>query len=151
METRILLTRMPRLMRDVLTEIIRSQGDMRLVGRADDVRGLPVQIRRSAPDVVVVGLEREEFPGLCRAVLRRFPEVKVLAVEERGRRLSLYELRPTRSPLGEASPGRLLAWIRRAADGRGWCDEVVGGTVALPDAAVAALRRPPRDTEGRVQ
>lgn len=115
METRILLARMPRILHDVLSEMIRSQSDMRLVGEVEENHRLAAAIRGSAPHVVVMGAEREESPGLCHSILRRFPDVKVLALEGHGRRLSLYEMRPVYTPLGEASPARLLAWIRQAA------------------------------------
>ena len=115
METRILLTCMPRILHDVLSEMIRSQSDMRLVGESEEAGRLAAVIRRAAPHVVVMGVDGEESLVSCEAILRRFPEVKVLALEGQGRRLALYEMRPVRVPMGEASPARLLAWIRQAA------------------------------------
>lgn len=144
METRILLTRMPRILHDVLSEMIRSQSDMRLVGEAEETRRLAAAIRGSAPHVVVMGAEREESPALCRSILRRFPDVKVLALEGHGRRLSLYEMRPVHVPLGEASPARLLAWIRQAARNGSAGAEPGGGPPA--DGA----RNPDLDPDGRV-
>ena len=117
---------------------------MRLVGELEENGRLAAVIRRAAPHVVVMGADREESPGLCESILRRFPEVKVLALEGHGRRLSLYEMRPVYVPLGEASPTRLLAWIRQAAHSGPRSAEAADGPSAHP------LEEPNPDRDERV-
>ena len=66
------------------------------------------------PEVLVVGLPEDDALRLCAAALSRFPAIKVFALEELGRSVSLYELRPTRSRLGTLSPAELADAIRHA-------------------------------------
>jgi hypothetical protein len=111
---RVLLARMPRLLRDILTDRIGAEADMELVGFVEPVEALAARIGESAADVVVVGTEPEEATPVWREVLARHPYTKLLAIEGVGRTASLYELRPTRTRLGEASPTSVAEWIRRA-------------------------------------
>lgn len=111
---RVLLARMPRLLRDILTDRIGAEADMELVGFVEPVEALAARIAESAADVVVVGTEEAEATPVWREVLARHPCTKLLAIEGVGRTASLYELRPTRTRLGEASPSSVAEWIRRA-------------------------------------
>lgn len=53
--------------------------------------------------------------GEIDAAVRAFPERRLLAITHDGRSAALYEMRPHRRPLGEASPERLVAIIREHA------------------------------------
>ena len=66
-------------------------------------------------------------------LLSDHPRVRVVAVEESGRRASLYELRPTCTVLHELSGDELVASIRRAVQ---------------PMPLVAAGDAPPRGASG---
>jgi chemotaxis response regulator CheB len=111
--TRVLLARLPRMLRDILREIIAAQPDMVIVAEADDAEDLVAATAPYAPDVLVVGLEASETQEVAHDVLRRAPWLRVLAIEAGGRRAWLHMLRPYQMLLGEVSPSMLLDAIRQ--------------------------------------
>jgi DNA-binding NarL/FixJ family response regulator len=111
---RILLARMPRMVCDILREVLDAQPDMRVVAELGNGQVLSERVAAERPDVVIVGLERDEPPAICGELLSDHPRVRIVAVEESGRRASLYELRPTCTVLHELSGDELVASIRRA-------------------------------------
>jgi hypothetical protein len=129
---RVLLAHMPGLLHDVLAHSLAAEPDLELVGEeagaasparaAGDAPVAPdapgAELARTRPDVLVLGLYRDEPPGVCADVLREFPRLKVIALEGMGMRASMHELRPTYAPLGALSAGEIAAAIRCAARGR---------------------------------
>ena len=104
---RIALIRLPRMLRDILTEIVSTQADMAIVADAD----APDEAGNA--DFVIAGAERL-VQDEVEALLEARPRMKVLAVAGDGRQTFLYELRPQMVPLGEVSPQTLLQVIRAA-------------------------------------
>ncbi len=84
---------------------------MAVVGIIDD-GDVPAAIRRTRADVVVVGQDAQGERDFYVRLWRRHPHVKVLAISDRGKKGSLYELRPRRMPLGKISACSLAAAIR---------------------------------------
>jgi len=112
---RILLLRLPRLVRDLLAERLGAEPDLEVVDAGEAPGdGAAAALARLEPDVVVVGLGADERPLVWAEMLGRLPHLKLLALEERGRDVSLYELRPTRTRLGPLSPSDVVAAVRRA-------------------------------------
>jgi DNA-binding NarL/FixJ family response regulator len=115
---RVLLVHPPGVLREILKEVIGSQSDMEVVGELDAHHELVPEIDRTGAQFVVWCLEPldddslEPIPDACRVLLDACPRLKVLAVENRGRTGSLYELRPWRRRLGELGTGRLLGVLR---------------------------------------
>jgi DNA-binding NarL/FixJ family response regulator len=108
---RVLMSGMPRILRDIVSQLVAEQPDMRVVGAfADDVG--PDTLTELQPDVLVLGSGGGNVPALCRALVQRRPALKVLAVEMDGRRTWLYEMRPHQTLIGEISPTALLDTIR---------------------------------------
>jgi DNA-binding NarL/FixJ family response regulator len=108
---RVLMSGMPRILRDIVSELVAEQSDMRVVGAfADDV-GVET-LAELRPDVLVLGSDAADVPALCRGLVQQRPALKVLAVEMDGRRTWLYEMRPHQTLIGEISPGALLDTIR---------------------------------------
>jgi len=103
---------------DIVAEALGEQPDMELVGRNDNVKETVSEARHRSAEVVVMGLADSALPDECLALLNDLPRVKVLGVTTDGRRAYLYELRPQRSTLGEASPEGLIIAIRRAVNAR---------------------------------
>jgi hypothetical protein len=108
---RVLMSGLPRILRDIVSELVAEQADMRVVGAfADDVG--PDTLAELRPDVLVLGSRAADVPALCRGLVQRRPALKVLAVEGDGRRAWLYEMRPHQTLVGEISPAALLDTIR---------------------------------------
>ena len=129
---------MPRMMRDIVAAIIVAQPDMTIVGESGeggDAESIAGAVAAARPDVLIVGMERAEGgepPVLCAELLSRFPQVKVIAVEDHGRSSALWELRPHRALLGEVSPQGLVDSIRAATGPEAF---VVRGAAAAPRSA----------------
>jgi DNA-binding NarL/FixJ family response regulator len=111
----ILLGVMPRMLYDVVSQILSAEPDMLVVaeGVEDDV--LVARVERERPDVVVVAVPAGAPPALCGELLSRFPRLTVVTLEDRGQRGSIYTLRPMRVRLDDLSSARLVDAIRRAA------------------------------------
>ena len=110
----MLLAEMPRMMRDVFKQVVEDQSDMEVVGDLTDPVELLLAAGQRQADVVVLGLNDADFPGICSHLLSEYPHLKLLGVTADGRRAFLYELRPQKVAIGEVSPEGLLAAIRTA-------------------------------------
>jgi DNA-binding NarL/FixJ family response regulator len=110
--TRIILSGLPRMLGEIIRELVRTEPDLCIVGEYRD-RGQALEaIERKTPDVVITGLERLARPDVA-DLLGHHPAVRVLAVSADGSESYLYELRPHERMLGEVSPRTLLTAIRR--------------------------------------
>jgi hypothetical protein len=73
-------------------------------------------VNRNRPQVVVTALEGADDPDAPPRALTRLltdhPGLRILVVENDGRSASLWELRPTRTRLGELSLQRLVRAVR---------------------------------------
>jgi DNA-binding NarL/FixJ family response regulator len=114
-QIRIALTRMPRMLREILEESIAAEATMRIVGDAADAGDLAAVAARREADVIVSSVEPSE-EELRRAFGTR-PELRVIVLDPAGDRGVLHELRPERVTLGQASPQNLIAAIQEHA---GW-------------------------------
>lgn len=108
---------MPRVLHDIICRSIDGCDDMVVVGSVhggDDTVG--PELWDAAPAVVVIGAKHPETAeSRCPRLLAERAATKLLAVADDGGETFLYELRPSRTPLGELSPSALLAAIRSAA------------------------------------
>jgi DNA-binding NarL/FixJ family response regulator len=102
------------MLRDIVMETLAVEPDMQVVGEVSTADELLRSVERTHADVVVTG--RDDSP-LASMLLRKQPQLKVIAVADNGRESSLYEMRPQRVPLGEITPRRLVAEIRQAVHG----------------------------------
>jgi len=108
---RILLGHMPPLLEDIVRDVLGEEPGMYEVRDCPRHVTLGECIERDRPQVVIVRLE-EGSTTTWQQLLRRAPELKVLGLHANGRRASLYEMRPTRTLLGEATAERLRSWVR---------------------------------------
>jgi DNA-binding NarL/FixJ family response regulator len=111
---RIVFAHLPLMLRDILRSAVAGQSDMEVVGEVAEVEELPFTLRRTAPDVVILGLHQWEVPELFTPLFDEDPWVKILAVTSDGREAVLYELRTHAMPIGEVSPQGLAKAIRAA-------------------------------------
>jgi hypothetical protein len=103
---------MPRMLSDIITDVIGDQPDMEKVGDLPSRDGLRAAVETTAADVVLLGLLDSDLPDDCLPVFTAYPSLRMLGVAADGRRAFLYELRPQRFPLGEVSPNGLVEAIR---------------------------------------
>jgi hypothetical protein len=99
------------ILHDVIRGIVEAETDMAVVGDLDRPDRLGPTIAETRAAFVIWGVENDA-PDFYPNVLHDWPLLKVLAVEGDSRRSFLWEMRPTRAPLGELSPDRLIAALR---------------------------------------
>jgi hypothetical protein len=109
---RVAFTDMPEMLTQIAAAVVDRQPEMRVMGALDRRLPLAAAVARSGADVLIAGDATSEAE--IRALLRERPRMRVLAVQGAGRESSLWEQRPTRTPVGELSPDNLLAAIRGA-------------------------------------
>ena len=99
------------MLRDMLAHALAGQPGVELMSEPP----LPVQkAAATSPDVVIVGTEDEGSAGTL-ALLRRWPQSRVLLISSSGRCASLVELQPRRTALGEVSLVELLQVVTQSA------------------------------------
>jgi DNA-binding NarL/FixJ family response regulator len=117
--TRIVLVNMPRMLREIIRSTLGSDPTCEIVGEYDEHIALEVALDRSRADVVVVSTEVFEPREIHAHLLAEASPLKVLAVRPDASQAFLHELYPRQVVLGELSPERLTAAVRRTwADSR---------------------------------
>jgi DNA-binding NarL/FixJ family response regulator len=111
---RILLGPLPPRVRDALERSLSAHADMEVVGAVTTPIEVLLAVGRTSTDVVLLGLEDGDLPGIASHLLDEYPAVRVLAVSSDLRQALLYELRPHLVHLGEVSPDGLAEAIRTA-------------------------------------
>jgi chemotaxis response regulator CheB len=115
LSTRILVVALPRMLEEIVTDILRAQRGMEIAGTIRKVDGLTRKVARTRPDVVVIG--GDDAP-LAAALLEQSPRLKVLAVAEEGKDWWLYSLTAERTRLGSLSSATLVRAVERAVKPR---------------------------------
>jgi chemotaxis response regulator CheB len=78
---RVLIANRPRLMRDLILATISDHAEIEVVGEVEDERDIRQNVEQTRPDYLVIALDQpDQRPTLCDALLRDFPEMKILAV-----------------------------------------------------------------------
>jgi DNA-binding NarL/FixJ family response regulator len=113
-EIRILLSGMPRMLREIIAEVVRAQPDMVVVGEHPADSELAEVAQQLQADVVILGAEDGGLPARGRELVYRSPRITVLAVEANGRQAWLYELRPYQTVIDQVAPNDLVSRIRAA-------------------------------------
>jgi DNA-binding NarL/FixJ family response regulator len=108
---RIALGRMPRLLRDILVQVLGSERDMTIVGEAAEPAEFEALLERAPADVVIFdgGAATE---AESRRLLGRHQDLKVLALSGDGRSAALRWLEPSVTTCSEVSPDTLVRLIR---------------------------------------
>src|SRR4051812_2968559 len=133
----ILLGAMPRMLHEVVNEVFNAEGDLHVVADGVDESRLLERVGREQPDVVVLAVPSGPPPAVCGELLRRFPTLTVLALENRGQLGSFYLLRPMRFRLTDVSGRQLVSGIRSAVASRD-----IASSTHYGDAGSVEMTRP---------
>jgi hypothetical protein len=101
---RLILTGMPRLLSDILREVVANSsavGAVEEVGRSGD---LSAAVDEANANFVIAGSRRGTLPGACKALMERLPGLTVLAVSLEGRQGWLYRTASACRPVPDLSP-----------------------------------------------
>ncbi len=102
--TLILVAALPRLQREIVTELLHGRADVETV----DATALRDETAARRPDAVIIG---NDLPTLARTLLEVWPRLVVLTMSDRTLVAWRYGLSPYRECLGELSPAVLAAGI----------------------------------------
>jgi chemotaxis response regulator CheB len=112
---RVVVANRPRLMRELVLEIISEQPDIKIVAEIqneDEIIGI---VDGAQPDVLIVALDSsDQRPQFCDTLLRRYPEMTVLGLAPERNRSTLFwvSFDIHESPV-EASEAGILSTLRR--------------------------------------
>jgi len=78
---RVLVANHPRLMREVILQTFADQPDIEIVGEVTEESEISESVKRTLPNFVIIALDQlGSRPGICDELLRKHPDVRVIAV-----------------------------------------------------------------------
>lgn len=112
---RILLAGMPRMLLDMITDIVALHAEMMIAGRMQDTADLRAAVKKARADIVILNEPAIGPPPNYEELLYSRPHLGVLSITSDGRQFFLHKLRPVRTALGEVSPDSLVQAIQSSA------------------------------------
>ena len=114
-EIRVLLASRPKMLSDIIRNIIDRQPDMILVGEVVDPIKLLFATRETSVDVVIVTpLNANGEPRICSHLLAEHPKMIVVILSSKGEAAYLYRSGVRRLRILEPCGESILSAIRRA-------------------------------------
>ena len=112
---RVVVANRPRLMRELVLETIINQPDIEIIAEIHKENEIAPIVKGTQPDFLIIALnEFDQRPPLCDALLRRYPEMKILALApERNSSIFYWASFDIHSSEVEASEAGLLSTLRR--------------------------------------
>jgi len=105
---RTVVITMPPIFRDLITELLAGHGSLDIVWQPDTREGLEEPLRALAPDLILIGLRREEGNEIGLSLVSLLPNAKVIAFSSDGRHAYLHRMQPQRTALLDVSPQILI-------------------------------------------
>ena len=112
---KIMLASRPKMISDVISNIIGHQPDMTMVGEVIDPIKLLFATRETPVDVVIVTpLKANGEPIICSHLLAEHPRLKIVTFSAKGEAAYLYQSGVHKKCIEEPSGQSILGAIRRA-------------------------------------
>jgi DNA-binding NarL/FixJ family response regulator len=117
---RVVVANRPRLMRELVLEALIVQPDIEVVGEIKEEDRIADAVEWTHPDFLIIALdESNRRPPLCDILLRRYPEMKILAIApERNSSIFYWGSFDIHESPVETSEVGLLSTLRR----KGQCE-----------------------------
>lgn len=113
--TSVVLSNMPVLLRDIVTDAIAATSDIDITGEAQSIGELESLLSRKHTDLIVAAERDPEFARRARELLSQRVLPRLLVVTHSGLAASLHWMQPRVSSLGQLTPDSLVREIRAAA------------------------------------
>jgi chemotaxis response regulator CheB len=112
---RVLVANRPRLLRELVLTTLSDQPDIEVVGQAAEEAEIPALIERTHPDFLfIVQEEPRRRPPLCDVLLRRHPQLRIIAVApDQSRSVYYWASFDIHASSFEASEDSILETVRR--------------------------------------
>lgn len=116
-QRRVILVRMPRILREIVGRVVSAASDLGVVDGPDDEAVKMIQAGEACVAITSLDPATQSLAGL----LGNRPQLRVIALSPDGRSGSVYDLRLQEQPpwTGELSPAKLLAAIRQPLGAEG--------------------------------
>lgn len=111
---RVVVANRPRLMRELVLETISEQPDIEILAEVQNEDEIADAVAEKHPDVLIIALnETNQRPPLCDILLRRYPEMKILALApERNSSIFYWSSFDIHESSVEASEAGILSTLR---------------------------------------
>ncbi len=111
---RVVVANRPRLMRDLVMATIRDQPDIEIVAEVQNEADIAGVVEEKQPQFLIIALDEPgKRPALCDDLLKRYPDMKVLALApEENIGMCFWTSRDIRADRMEASEQALLDALR---------------------------------------
>ena len=113
----LLANNRPRIMREVMKQLIERQPDMEIVAEVLDLSALNRVAEEAAADVIIVALEDSDALRLGRQLLAERPEMAILALAAQGNAAFIEQVRLGRREIAEPSEASILSALRHVIQG----------------------------------
>jgi chemotaxis response regulator CheB len=112
---RVVVANRPRLMRELVVETISEQPDIEVLAEIQNEDDILDTVNETHPDVLIIALnETNQRPPLCDILLRRHPDLKILALApERNSSIFYWSSFDIHESSVEASEAGILSTLRR--------------------------------------
>lgn len=112
---RVLLASRPKMLSDVVRNMIGRQPDMEVVGEVLDPLSLLVAVRATPVEVVIfTPLDASEEPHICSQLLTEHPQLKIVTLTAKSEAAYLYELGSRKQRIEEPCEQSILGALREA-------------------------------------
>ena len=114
---RVLVANQPRLMRELIVQVLSGQPGIEIVGEVSADAEIPARVNQTLPDLLVIALEEPgKRPNICDTILRDHPELRILAVaSQQNRTVCYWASRDIHSEDVEPSEEGILSAVRSIA------------------------------------
>ncbi len=110
---KVLLASRPKMLSEVIRNMLERQPDMEVVGEVLDPIELLLTARARPVDVVILTpLDSDGEPKICRHLLAEHPQLKIVALSLKGEAAFLYESGSRKKRIDEPSAQSILDVIR---------------------------------------
>ena len=104
----------PRIMREVMRQLIGRQSDMEVVAEVLDLSALARVVSETVVDVIIIALEDSEALGLVSRLLAEHPSITILAVATRSDAAFIEQAESGRRDIADPSAANILRVLREA-------------------------------------
>lgn len=101
----------PPMLRDLIAELMAGHGNLDVVEELITRDRLEEHLRALSPDLILIGLERNEEDEIGLSLVKSMPNAKVIAISSDARNAFIHCMQPRRTVLPGVSPQALIEHI----------------------------------------
>ena len=112
-EIKVMFSSRPKLVSEIIRNLIESQPDMKVVGEVVDPIKLIFALRKTPADVVIITpIKTNGIPSLCSQLLKEHTRLKILTLTVEGKAVYIYKSGEKRACIEKPTEAIILGIIR---------------------------------------